>query len=327
MHRFFVFFLVLAVALTFTATGSAAEEQLRLGVVLSIGGLGDKSFNDAVYGGIQKLRKSTGCLIDVVEPADVQSIEHALEYLSGRNLHLIAAVGLFANDAIRRVAGRHPDQSYVMLDSVVSAPNVLSIIFNEEEGSFYAGALAGLLTKSQKVGFLGGMSSPVIATFEKGFRNGVSFVNPTAEVVTEYAGTTPEAFQDPDAGKKIGMQMAAAQVDLVYHAAGATGLGLMEAARHKNFLVIGVDSDQSALVPGKVAASMVKRLDIGLDKAVQAVREKRFKGAVLTLGLADIGVELVLSRFNKSLFTPVIMDRLREVESFLLHQTKPAPHP
>lgn len=305
-------------------TALVPPQSLRVGIVLSIGGLGDHAFNDAAYAGIQKLRQLPGCIVDVIEPGDVAAIESGLEFFALRRASLVAAVGIFANEAVRRVASKYPDVRFVLLDSVVDLPNVMSLLFNEEEGSFYAGALAGLLTKSQTVGFLGGMTSPVILAFEKGFRNGIAFVNPQAKLLVEYAGDTPEAFNNPEAGKKIGLRLAAQGADYVYHASGRTGLGLIDAARRSSFLVIGVDADQSVLAPGKVAASMVKRLDVALDAAVRAVLDGRFKGGVLTLGLADAGIELVVSRFNSELMTPLVTQRLAEVEAFLLHRTPAA---
>lgn len=321
-----VLVLLLMSALTCPGAEGPAPESLktpfRLGIVLSVGGLGDRSFNDASYLGIQKLRQIPGILVDLVEPSDVTAIEPGLEYLAARNCDLIAGVGLFANEAIRRVAGKNPDKSFLLLDSVVTEPNVLSILFNEEEGSFFAGALAGLLTNDGKVGFLGGMQSPVIAAFERGFRNGVAFVNSSASIRASYAGTDPEAFNSPEKGFRAGQEMVAEGVDIVYHAAGRTGLGLIDAARRARLLVIGVDSDQSTVAPGKVVASVVKRLDVALDRAVRMAREGRFRGGILTLGLADAGIDLQLSRFNREVITPLVRDRLHDVESFLLHRTK-----
>jgi len=322
--------LLVAVLVAFSCTAGAAPaavpaasqtQTLRVGIVLSVGGLGDHAFNDAAYAGVQKLRQMPDCVVDIVEPGDVAAIEDSLEFLACRRTGLVAAVGIFANEAVRRVAAKHPDVRFLLLDSVVELPNVMSVLFNEEEGSFYAGAFAGLLTKSQSVGFLGGMTSPVIASFEKGFRNGVAFVNPQAKLLVEYAGDTPEAFNSPDIGKKLGLKLASEGADFIYHAAGRTGLGLIDASRRVPFLVIGVDGDQSGIAPGKVAASMVKRLDVALDTAVRAVRTNRFKGGVLTLGLADAGIELAISRFNQGLVTPVVAQRLEEVEAFLLHKT------
>ncbi len=315
-----VFAVVVALSLSGPVSGTDSRSPLRIGVVLSIGGLQDHSYNDATYAGIQNLRQRPGCLVDMVEPGDASAIEPALEHFARQGHDLIVGVGIFANAPLRRVAERHPDKAFALFDSVVTLPNVLSILFNEEEGSFYAGAVAGLLTRSNTVGFLGGMVSPVIKGFENGFQKGVAFVNPQATVLVRYAGDTPAAFNSPESGTRLGRELAEAGADLIYHAAGRTGLGLIQAARQGRFLVIGVDADQSALAPGKVAASMVKRLDVALDRAFRAVADGRFKGGVLTLGLADAGVELVFSRFNKDRFTPLVQDRLREVEAFLLHK-------
>ncbi|MFZ2960216.1 MAG: BMP family ABC transporter substrate-binding protein [Candidatus Ozemobacteraceae bacterium] len=334
--RFVFFFQLLFSLAGFLPTASATTEKtavetaknalpLRFGIVLSVGGLGDRSFNDAAYAGVQKLRRTPGCLIDVLEPSDVAAIESGLEYLCGKKFDLIVGVGVFANEPIRRMAERFPEQRFLLLDSVVSLPNVLSILFNEEEGSFFAGALAGLLTKTGKAGFLGGMRSPVIAAFERGFVNGLHFVNPKAEFVSRYAGETPDAFNSPDVGERLGLEMAGLGADIIYHAAGRTGLGLIEAARRGNFLVIGVDSDQSTLAPGKVVGSVVKRLDVALEKVFQHLQDNTFKGGILTLGLSDAGIQLELSRFNRGLVSPLIQERLRDVESFLLHRTRKSP--
>lgn len=305
------------------ATAASPQDSVpfHLGIVLSVGGLGDRSFNDASYAGVQKLRQVPGMLVDLVEPSDVAAIETGLEYLAGRNCDLIVGVGFFANEPVRRIAEKHPDKRFLLLDSVVTQPNVLSILFNEEEGSFYAGSLAALITNSGKVGFLGGMQSPVIAAFERGFRNGVAFVNQSVSVQARYAGTSPEAFNSPDLGYRLAQEMKTGGVDVIYHAAGRTGLGLIDAARRGKLLVIGVDADQSTIAPGKVVASMVKRLDVALDRAVRMVRENRFRGGVLTLGLSDAGIGLELSRFNRNAITPLVQDRLHDVESFLLHRT------
>ncbi|RCK80914.1 MAG: basic membrane lipoprotein [Candidatus Ozemobacter sibiricus] len=319
---------VLALAIAVLPAGSIARAEprteprpaLRIGVVLSIGGLQDHAYNDATYAGVQNLRQRPGCLVDVIEPGDAAAIEPALEHFARQGHDLIVGVGIFANEPIRRVAERHPDRAFALFDSVVTLPNVLSILFNEEEGSFYAGAVAGLLTRSQTVGFLGGMVSPIIKCFESGFQKGVTFVNPKARVLVRYAGDTPAAFHSPEIGSRLGRELAEAGADLIFHAAGRTGLGLIQAARQGRFLVIGVDGDQTTLAPGKIVASLVKRLDVALDRAFRTVAEGRFKGGVLTLGLADAGIELVLSRFNKDRFTSLVQDRLREVEAFLLHK-------
>lgn len=302
------------------ATANAQAQNLRIGVVLSIGGLGDESFNDAAYEGVVRLRKETGCVVEVIEPGSISGIEPALRYFCERNLDLVCAVGIFANDAVRRAAEAYPQSRFLLLDSVVTLPNVLSVLFDEEQGSFYAGAFAGLVTRKNVVGFLGGMDSPVIAGFERGFKNGVKFVNPDATVVSRYIGVTPEAFDMPDKASALGLEMAAKNADLIYHASGKSGLGLIRSAGRGGYSVIGVDSDQSRSAPGKVPASMVKRLDNALMKAVEVLNKGTFTGGIWTLGLQDRGIDLALSRFNRDLITPEVNLKLREVEKFLLHR-------
>lgn len=317
--RFFlvVFLMVLVIAPVMS------QAPLKVGLVLSIGGLGDESFNDAAYEGVLRLRKTANCIVEVVEPGTISSIEPALRYLSERDLDLICGVGIFANDAIRKVATDYPDCKYALLDSVVTIPNVLSILFDEEQGSFFAGVYAGLINNTNTLGFLGGMDSPIIASFERGFRNGVRFVRPEAEVVSYYLGETPEAFDMPDKAFELGMKMAEQGADVIFHASGRSGLGLINAARRGNFLVIGVDSDQSRAAPGRVPASMVKRIDKALFKAVELVKSDSFTGGIWTLGLRDQGIELVHSRFNRELLTAEVITKLKEVENFLMHRPYP----
>jgi len=323
VKKYNVFFIGALVVLLLVLAGSpvVAATPVRVGVIMSVGGLGDKSFNDATYEGITAARKSSGCVIDVIDPGDVAMLERSVEFMAqGGRYSLIVAVGTFANDIIRKAARDYPKQKFALLDSVVVADNVVSVLFDEEEGSFFAGALAGLVTKSGKVGFLGGMVSPVIAAFQRGFEHGVAFVNPKAEVLNRYAGQTPEGFNNPGLGHKLSAEMAEEGADVIYHASGRTGLGLIDLARRRELLVIGVDGDQSTLAPGKIVGSVVKRLDIALDKVIRLVQTDGFIGKVITLGLKDGGVELRLSRFNKAQLSPVVLERLGEVESFVLHK-------
>lgn len=299
-----------------------ANETLNIGVVLSIGGLKDESFNDAAYRGIMQLRKDENCRVEVVEPGSLAGIEPALRYFCERKMDMICAVGIFANDAIRKVASDYPTRNFVLLDSVVTVPNVLSVLFDEEQGSFFAGAFAALVSKSKTVGFLGGMDSPIIATFERGFKNGASFVNPEIKFTSRYVGSTPEAFDMPDKARVLGIAMAKEGADIIYHASGKSGLGLIDAARRNNYYVIGVDSDQSRTVPGKVPASMVKRIDNALINAVRVLRSGEFEGGIWTLGLKDKGIEVALSRFNSDLITSDVQEKMKEIEEFLIYKTK-----
>lgn len=314
-------FLSLVIAVILLAVAPVSADTLRVGVVLSIGGLGDESFNDAAYQGIMQLRKEGDCIVEVVEPGSISGIEPALRYFCERDMDMICAVGIFANDAVRRIAAAFPESRIVLIDSVVTMPNVLSILFDEEQGSFYAGAFAALASRSDVVGFLGGMESPVIGSFERGFKNGVKFVKPNASVISHYIGNTPEAFDMPEKAFDLGLEMAKQGADLIYHASGRSGLGLIQASRRGNFLVIGVDSDQSRSAPGKVPASMVKRIDNALVKAAEIMRKDAFAGGIWTMSLQDRGIELVHSRFNRDLMTADNLARLKEIEDFLMYKT------
>lgn len=311
-------FLAVALLVTFLTVNVQAA-PLTIGIVLSTGGLNDESFNDAAYEGVVTLRRE-GALVEVVDPGSISGIEPALRYFCKRKLDLICAVGVFANDAVRHVSNEYPDSKIILIDSVVSAPNVLSILFDEEQGSFFAGAFAALISKTGCVGFMGGMDSPVIAGFEKGFKSGVAFVNSEIKLVSKYLGSTPEAFDMVEQAEQVGLELKQAGADVVYHAAGKSGLGLISAARRGNFYVIGVDSDQSKIAPGRVAASVVKRIDIALVKAVEVFKKGSFNGGVWTLGLQDHGIELVYSRFNRDLITHETSIKLDEIEKFLINK-------
>ncbi len=299
--------------------GNVQAAPLTIGLVLSTGGLGDESFNDAAYEGVSLLRKE-GALVEVVDPGSISGIEPALRYFCKRKLDMVFAVGVFANEAVRHVAKEFPDTKIVLIDSVVSEPNVLSILFDEEQGSFYAGAYAALISKKGCVGFMGGMYSPVIAGFEKGFKSGANFVNPNIKFVSKYLGNSPEAFDMVEQAEKVGLELSQAGADVIYHAAGKSGLGLIAAARRGDFYVIGVDSDQSKVAPGKVAASVIKRIDIALVKAVEVVKKGSFNGGVWTLGLQDHGIELAYSRFNRDLINHEVSVKLDEIEDFLINK-------
>ena len=311
-----IFAVTLLVALL---SGSLYAAPLTIGIVLSTGGLNDGSFNDAAYEGVMLLRKE-GALVEVVDPGSISGIEPALRYFCKRKLDMVCAVGLFANEAVRHVSNEFPETKIVLIDSVVSAPNVLSILFDEEQGSFFAGAFAALVSKKGCVGFLGGMESPVIASFEKGFKNGAVFVNPNIKFASRYLGNSPDAFDMVDKAEKVGAEINQEGADIIYHAAGKSGLGLIAAARRGDFYVIGVDSDQSKAAPGKVAASVVKRIDIALVKAVEVLKKGSFNGGVWTLGLQDHGIELAYSRFNRDLITHEISLKLDEIEDFLINK-------
>ena len=286
-----------------TAGGEAPTSDIRSAMVTDVGGLGDQSFNDSAYAGLQRAQEELGVSIEVLESAAPTDYVSNLTQLAENGFSPIFAVGFLMTDAVNEVAPQFPDTQFAIVDSISDADNVASLVFEEEQGSYLAGIVAGLMTQQdteytnpddQVVGFLGGLESDLIIKFEAGYVAGVESVCPDCEVLVQYAGSTPEAFNDPARGKEIALQMAQQGADVIYHAAGATGAGLFEAATEQGFFAIGVDSDQAQLVPeAPILTSMLKRVDNAVYAAVEAAANGEFPaGEVVRYGLEQDGVAL-----------------------------------
>ena len=257
-------------------------------VVYDMGGKFDKSFNEAAYNGIERWKKDTGHNYLDFEIANEAQREQAMRRMAERGANPVIGVGFSQASSIEKVSKEFPKLQFAIIDSVVKQPNVESIVFKEHEGSFLAGALAGEMTKTQKIGFVGGMQLPLIRKFEAGFRAGVKQVNPKAEVLVAYTGT----FDDEKKGVEVGQDIYGRGCDIVFHAAGLDGLGVIKAAQQADKLVIGVDSDQAHVAPKHVLTSMVKHADIAVYLAVKDVMEGKFSGGDVVLGLREGGVGL-----------------------------------
>lgn len=265
----------------------APKPVLSFGMITDVGGLGDKSFNDSAWDGLQKAGKELG-----VEPVILQSTKQE-DYEANignmaQSVDLSIAVGFLMEQAMKAGSEQYPDKKFGIIDTVVSTPNVMSVTFKEHEGSFLVGVIAGLTTKSNVVGFVGGMDFPLIQKFEVGFRAGVASVNPKAKVLVNYTG----AFDNPDKGKEIALSQFKQKADVIYHASGACGIGVIQAADEKGFWAIGVDKDQAAESKNnKVLCSMIKRVDVGTYTIVKAYSENEFKGGTaIELGVKEEGV-------------------------------------
>lgn len=288
-----------------TQRGNQQEEtgipdRLKVGIVLSTGGRGDKSFNDAAIVGLEKAKKDIGIDYKDVQPKDVAEDERSLEFLAKGDYDLIFAVGFMMGDALAKVAPKYPEKKFAIIDysyvdetgKSTTPANVKELVFKEHEGSFLAGALAGMMTKSDVVGFVGGMDMPLIHRFEGGFTAGAKYVNPDATVLVSYAGTDSTAFNNPDRGKEIALDMISKKADIIYHASGGTGQGVFEASEGKA-LAIGVDSNQNWVKPGTVVASMIKRVDVAVYDTIKSVVDGTFKGGTTQVfGLEQNGVGL-----------------------------------
>lgn len=284
------------------------EKKLKVGLVFDVGGRGDKSFNDAAYRGLEMAKKELGIDFEYIEPGPGAEREAALRQFSIRDdIILILGIGFIFTDEITKIASEFPDKKYACVDYTISPgktipPNLLALEFKEEEGCFLVGVIAGLTTKTNKIGFIGGMESPLIKKFEVSYTAGAKHVNPECEVFISYAGVTGDAFKNPGKGKELAMNQYSKGADIIFHASGVTGLGVFEAAKELNKLAIGVDSDQYEEAPGNILTSMIKIVDIAVFETIKQVKDGTFKGGrAETFGLKSNGVDYIYNDKNKML--------------------------
>ncbi len=303
-----------------SATRADASEGLDVGIVFDIGGRGDKSFNDGAYLGGVRAARDLGARVRFIEPGEGSDREAGLRLLAAEGLDLVIGVGFIFSDDVNTLAKEYPNVRFADVDYAVSMDslgrplpmpaNLVALKFREEQGSFLVGALAALVGKSKKVGFIGGMDIALIHKFEAGYRAGVKYVCPECDVVVAYAGVTPEAFRNPGKGKEMALSQYSQGVNVIFHASGSTGLGVFEAARAAGKLAIGVDADQYDEAPGYVLTSMVKGIDESVFQAVKAVKAGRFQGGVQQFGLAERGVGYVYDARNKAMIPDAVRARL-----------------
>jgi len=274
--------------------------------VFDVGGRGDKSFNDAAYAGLERAQQELGVTFSTLETGEGADRETQMRQLAAGGSQLVFGVGFLFSDDIYGLAQEFPGVTFACVDYTVKEgqklpPNLVALEFKEHEGSFLVGALAGLLTKTGKVGFVGGMEIPLIKKFEAGYRAGALAANPKVEVLVKYAGTTGTAFKDPTKGKELGLAEYNQGADIIFHASGSTGLGVFEAAREKGRLAIGVDSDQQAEAPGFILTSMVKHVETSVFDTIQELKEGRWQGGIREFGLKEDGVGWVYDDHNQAL--------------------------
>jgi basic membrane protein A and related proteins len=294
-----------------TATAAGRVTGTRVGIVLDIGGRGDKSFNDGAYAGGERAARELGARVRYIEPGDGSDREAGLRLLSAQGTNLVIGVGFIFSDDLTELAREYPRQAFAGIDFALATdatgavipppPNLAAIKFREAEGSYLVGALAALAGGSKRLGFVGGMDIPLIHKFEAGYRAGVARVCGDCTVVAQYAGATPEAFRDPERGKELALSQYQSGVNVIFQAAGATGLGVFEAARQTGKLVIGTDADQYDLAPGHVLTSMVKRVDVATFDAIKRVQDGTFHGGISSVGLKEGGIGIIDDEHNQAL--------------------------
>ena len=289
-----------------TLAGATAVLALMAGVasaepaiIFDLGGKFDKSFNEAAFNGATRWATENGGTFKDLEMQSEAQREQALRQLAESGANPVVMTGFAFGDALNTVAPDFPDTKFAIIDMVVDQPNVKSVVFNEHEGSYLVGMMAGLATKTGTVGFIGGMDIPLIRKFGCGYAQGVLAANPNAKVVLNMTGTTPSAWNDPVKGAELTKAQKSQGADVIFAAAGGTGVGVLQTAADEGILSIGVDSNQNYLHPGKVLTSMMKRVDNAVYEAFKEGVD--LKPGVNVMGLANDGVGYAMDENNASL--------------------------
>ena len=272
-------------------------------VVFDMGGKFDKSFNEGVYNGVEKFKKETGINYKSFEITNPTQREQVIRKMAKRGANPIIGIGFAQGPAIDKVAGEFPNTKFAIIDMVVNKPNVQSIVFKEHEGSFLVGLLAAMASKTHKVGFIGGMDIPLIRKFACGYEQGAKYADPNVVVIQNMTGSTPSAWNDPSKGGELAKAQFDRGVDVIFAAAGGTGIGVYQAAKDAGKLAIGVDSNQNYLQPGTMLTSMVKRVDVAAYDFLKSVKNGTFKSGIKVLGLKENGVDWAYDKYNKDLIT------------------------
>ncbi len=311
--------LLAAAAFTLTACGhheGPKPGQLTLGMVTDVGGLGDKSFNDSAYSGLQRAQAQLGAYIQVLQSTSAADYQPNLNALVNRKFQMIYAVGNLMMNDVAQVAKQNPKSQFTIIDAVVNDPNVVSITFEEEDGSFLAGALAALVSKTHRIGFIGGENIPLIQKFQAGYVAGAEEIDPTIKVDVKYASS----FEDVASGKEIANLLYSQGDDIIYTAAGKVGLGAIDAAKNrKNCYIIGVDNNQDYLAPGKILTSMVKHVDVAVYDVANALKQGKPLHGHIVLGLKDQGISLTDFQYTKDIIGVENIDRVNALQQDIIN--------
>ena len=303
-----------AVALSATV----AQADVKPAVVYDKAGKFDKSFNEAVWNGVKRFTADTGISVREVEPTNEAQVEQGLKKLAKRGNSPIVAVGFSSANALSAAAQAYPDTKFTLIDMVVPEANVQNVVFKEHEGSFLVGALAALKSETGTIGFVGGMDIPLISRFGCGYEQGAKHINANITVLQKMTGSTPAAWGNPSKGGEITRSQIEAGADVIFAAAGGTGMGVYQAAADAGKLAIGVDSNQNHLQPGTMLTSMVKRVGVAAYKSYADAKDGTWSAGVTAMGLAEGGVDWALDKHNRSLVTADMETKVNAIKASII---------
>jgi basic membrane protein A len=303
-----------AVALSATI----AQADVKPAVVYDKAGKFDKSFNEAVWNGVKRFTADTGISVREVEPTNEAQVEQGLKKLAKRGNSPIVAVGFSSANALSAAAQAYPDTKFTLIDMVVPEANVQNVVFKEHEGSFLVGALAALKSETGTIGFVGGMDIPLISRFGCGYEQGAKHINANITVLQKMTGSTPAAWGNPSKGGEITRSQIEAGADVIFAAAGGTGMGVYQAAADAGKLAIGVDSNQNHLQPGTMLTSMVKRVGVAAYKSYTDAKDGTWSAGVTAMGLAEGGVDWALDEHNRSLVTADMETKVNAIKASII---------
>jgi basic membrane protein A and related proteins len=331
-----LFSLVLTVLLSPACTTLSRERddksKMHVGIVFDIGGKDDRSFNAAAWQGVQRAEKDFPIVLRDIEPGNPTSIEPAMRAFAERGYNLVIGVGFAQSPIMERVAKDYPNVNFAIIDGVIldekgnPRPNVASLVFTEHQGSYLVGMIAAKTSKTGVIGFIGGMDIPLIHRFETGYEEGARAVNPNIQVIQNYVGVTDGAWNNPGKGKELSLAQISKGADVLFTAAGNSGLGAFDAVEGQGrdaqgrarAFVIGVDSNQNGVKPGFVLTSMVKRVDNAVYQIIKDLIAGQFKGGFHVYGLKEDGVGYAMDQYNQSLISPEVIKQVEEARQKII---------
>ncbi len=318
--------LLIPIFLTCLIIIETTPAAIKVGLIYDVRGRGDLSFCDAAYTGAKKAADKWDIKLTEVNPGQSTDTEITLRRLAKLKYDLIIGVGFLFREPMNRVAVDYPNVNFALIDAEAEPDNVASLIYKAHEGTFLAGVIAALKTDTKKVGFVGGMKIPLVEAFEIGFAAGIKATNPEIELLVNYVGVTPQAFDDPAKGKELALAQYNKGVDIIIAAAGASGLGALEAAKQTNKYIIWVDSNGNGLIPGQVLTSIIKGVELSVYQMIENVVSGTFTGGLKNYGLKEGGIEYIVDEDNKTLLSEDILKKVEEFKAKIIAEEIVVPH-